>query len=104
MPLTLQLIVILTLFAPFAALNGDIQPAFNTKYAAIVKFQNVGLSCLETVWDTVHHAHPDLCPTLQRVNITSSAAIKAEYQLQVQHTELHAVPKRLTKLAFEYHN
>jgi len=96
--------VVLTLLAPFAALNGDIQQAFNTKYAAIVKFQNAGLSCPGAVWDTVHHAHPDLCPTLQRANITSSAAIKAEYQLQVQHIKLNAVPKRLAKLDSEYHN
>ena len=102
--LTLWLIVGLTLFAPFAALNGDIQPAFNTKCATIVKFQMAAFSCPGTVWDTAHHAHPDLCPTLQRANITSNATIKAAYRLQLQYIKLHAAPKRLAKLASEYHN
>ena len=96
--------MVLTLFVLFVAPNGDIQPAFNIKYATIVKFQNAGLSCLGAVWGTVHHAYPDLCPTLQSANITLSAAIKVEYQLQVQHTKLHAVPKRLAKLDSKYHN
>jgi len=52
----------------------------------------------------VHHAHPDLCPTLQGANITLGAVIKAEYQLQVQHIKLRAVPKRLAKLVSEYHD
>lgn len=66
----------------------------------------VNILCLSRigVLVTVHHAHPDLCPTLQRENITSNAAIKAGYQLQVQHTKLDAVSKRLAKLASEYHN
>lgn len=51
-----------------------------------------GLSSRVEVLVTVHHAHPDLCPTLRRVDITLSAVIQAEYQLQVQHIKLHAVP------------
>jgi len=104
--------VILTLFVPVAALNGDTQSASNIKYAAIVKFQNAGLLCAEGGGSehvegrsrslglsrtgplvAVHHAGPDLCPTLQRANIALSAAIQAGYQLQVQHIKLPAVPR-----------
>jgi len=43
-------------------------------------------------------------PNVAGANITSSAAIKAEYQLLVQHIKLRAALKRLAKLASEYHN
>jgi len=52
----------------------------------------------------VHHAGPDLCPTLQGANIALSAAIQAGCQLQVQHIKLPAVPKALIKPGSEYRN
>jgi len=93
------------------------------KYAAIVKFQNAGLLCAggggsEHVEGrsrslglsrtgplvAVHHAGPDLCPTLQGANIALSSAIQAGYQLQVHHIKLPAVPKALMKPGSEYRN
>jgi len=115
--------VIFTLFVPVAALNGDIQSVSNIKYATIVKFQSAGLLCAGQSGSehvegrsrsldlsrtgplvAVHHAGPDLCPTLQKANIELSAAIQAGYQLKVQHIKLPAVPKPLIKPGSEYRN
>ncbi len=83
--------MILALFASVTAVNGDIRPVSNIKYGAIAKLRNAHLlpakgygggsiSCIETVV-AVRHAGPDLDPTSQGENVTSSAVIQVGYQL-----------------------
>jgi len=91
MRVTLQLKAILALFASVTAVNDDIRPASNIKYAAIAKLRSAHLlpakgckggsiSRTEIVV-ALHHAGPNLDPTSRGENITSSAVIQVGYQL-----------------------
>jgi len=83
--------VILILFVPVAALNGDTQSASNIKYAAILEFRSAdllpageyggGSTNRTEIVVAVHHASPDLGPMSRGSNVESSAVIQVGHQL-----------------------
>jgi len=87
----LQLKVILALFASTTAVNVDIEPVSDVKYAAIAKLRSAYLLPAEgygggsisrtEIVVAVRHAGPDLNPTSRGENVTSSAVIQVGYQL-----------------------
>jgi len=88
---TLQLKMILALFASITAVNGDIEPVSNIKYDAIAKLPSAHLLPVEgygggsisrtEIVVAVRHAGLDLNPTSRGENVTSSAVIQVGYRL-----------------------